>query len=210
MLTIGVDKPLHGLPHQEAIDEAKRMGGFTLLCHPNWIRKEYWPYDKIDGLSGFAGMEIINTLIYRLSGSGRATDTWDHLLRQGRLVYGFGSDDFHMPYDAGRGYTDIYVREEGFAGIKGAVDDGVFTASTGLSLDYLDIEGDILKIKAKYPKETYINRFLYKFINERGVVSESFGETAEYVIGGDDYIRVEAVAENGAMLFTQPIYKIGI
>ena len=75
MLTIGVNKSLHGLPHQDAIDETVKQGGFAVLNHPNWPRKESWPRDKIDALRGYAGIEVINMLVYRLSGSGRATDT---------------------------------------------------------------------------------------------------------------------------------------
>ena len=207
MLTIGVNRSMHDLPHQAAIDETNGQGGFVILCHPNWIRKEYWLREKLDAISGYAGIEVINTLIYRLSGSGRATDAWDYLLRQGRLIYGFGDDDFHMPYDAGRGYTDIYARECSPAGIDGAVRAGAFTASTGLSLVYLTLDGGkTIRVKVKFPTETYVNEFYYRFINENGAASEFYGESAEYALNGDRYVRVEAVAENGAMLFTQPVY----
>ena len=244
MLTVGVNRALHELPHQEAIDEAISQNGFVIPCHPNWIRKEYWPRPKLDALSGYTGIEVINMLIYRLSGSGLATDTWDYILKQGRLIYGFGSDDFHRPYDAGRGYTDIYVLcDDGidsgasfgdgagsgggtdsgsgagfgggasnaggvsFAALKRAVDCGRFTASTGLSLEYFTLTDGVLNIKASYPRETYINEFNYRFISENGLEAESFGETAEFKIKGEKYIRVEACAENGALLFTQPVYE---
>ncbi|MCL2813729.1 MAG: hypothetical protein FWD23_03930 [Oscillospiraceae bacterium] len=207
MLTIGVGKSLHGLPHQEAVDETFRQGGFTILCHPNWIRKGYWPYDKIDALCGYAGLEIINMLIYRLSGSGLATDTWDYILKQGKLVFGFGDDDFHILSDAGRSYTDIYAKTKDFNGIKKAVDGGSFTASTGLGLEYLDLTGKTVKVKAKFPTETYIDSFEYRFVTENGTAAVTYGKTGEYEIKGENYIRVEIVGENGMMLFTQPVYK---
>ena len=207
MLTIGVNKSLHDLPHQEAIDETIKQGGFTILCHPNWIRKEYWPYEKMDALHGYAGIEVMNTLIYRLSGSGLAADTWDYILRQGKLIFGFGDDDFHMPTDAGRSYTDIYVRNKNFEGIREAVGNGRFTASTGICLDYLELKDDEIKVGAKFPTETYAKSFCYKFISENGLTAESYGETGGYKIKDENYIRVEVIAENGAMLFTQPVYK---
>ena len=86
MLTIGVNKSFRGLPHQDAIDETSKQGGFTILCHPNWIQKEYWQHKTVEELHGFAGIEVINMLIYRLSGSGLATDTWDYMLKRGRLI----------------------------------------------------------------------------------------------------------------------------
>lgn len=207
MLTVGINKSLHDLSHQEAISETVKQGGFTILCHPNWQRKEYWQREKIDVLRGYAGIEIINMLIYRLSGSGLATDTWDYLLRQGKLIFGFGNDDFHIPTDAGRSYTDIYAKSKDFAGIKEAVDNGRFIASTGLSLEYLELNDNNIRIKAKFPTETYIDSFSYRFITENGTADESYGETGEYKINGENYIRVEITAENGAMLFTQPVYK---
>lgn len=207
MLTIGVNKSFHELPHQGAIDETAKMNGFTILCHPNWIKKEYWPWKKIDKLSGFKGLEIMNMLIYRLSGSGRSTDTWDYLLKQGKLVFGFGNDDFHLPFDAGRSFTHIYVNGSGYEEMKKAVDKGRFTASTGLALESLELHGSILKVGVKFLKQTYIDTFRYCFISENGLILESYGKTAEYKITDENYIRIEAIAENGAMLFTQPVYK---
>jgi len=207
MLTIGVNETFHELPHQQALDATRAQGGFTILCHPNWIRKEYWPWAKIDALTGYAGLEVINTLIYRLSGSGLATDTWDYLLRQGKLAYGFGDDDFHAPFDAGRGYTDIYLHSRGYAALKAAVDVGRFTASTGVRLEYLELDGDMVRVKAKFTRETYVREFRYRFVTENGLASEQVGETAAFTLSGERYVRVEAVAENGAMLFTQPVYR---
>ena len=210
MLTVGVNKSFHELSHQDAIDATIKQGGFTIICHPNWIVKEYWPHKNLEELQGFAGIEVMNTLIYRLYGSGRATDTWDYLLSHGKLIFGFGDDDFHAPFDAGRSYTDIYAKTKDFAGIKDAVDNGRFTASTGLSLEYLDVTADnTIIVKAKFPTHTYINTFSYKFITENGEAAESYGETGVYKANGENYIRVEAIAENGAMLFTQPVYKKG-
>lgn len=53
--------------HQEAILNCKQQGGFAVLCHPNWQRKEYWPWKDIDALFGYTGIEIYNGLISRLS-----------------------------------------------------------------------------------------------------------------------------------------------
>ena len=207
MLTIGINKSVHELGHQDAIDETARCGGFTILCHPNWQRKEYWPHEKIDALNGYAGMEVINMLIYRLSGSGLALDTWDHVLRRGKLVYGFGDDDYHMPFDAGRGFTHIYVNGYGYGELKKSIDGGRFTASTGLQLEYLRLEDGIIKTKVTFLTETYVDNFLYKFVTESGTVAEVNGREAAYKINGESYIRVEAAAENGALLFTQPVWK---
>ena len=207
MLTIGVSRTLHELPHQEAINETLKMGGFTILCHPNWKYRGFFSDEQIDALTGYAGVEIINMCVYRDTGSGLATDTWDHLLKQGKLVYGFGSDDLHWLTDADRSSTYIYAKSRDYAGIKDAVDCGRLFASTGIVLEYLELAESTIKVKAKFPNDTYINKFIYRFVSGNGTVKESFGEYAEYIITNEDYVRAEVIAENGAMLFTQPVYK---
>jgi len=207
MLTIGVKESFHNLNHQDAVNETLKHGGFTILCHPNWIRREYWPLENMITLQGFAGIEVMNTLIYRLSGSGMAADLWDKLLKKGRLVYGFGNDDFHYPFDAGRCWNEFFAVENNYAGLKQAADSGSFTVSTGPVLQRLTFEKNTINVKVRLPIETYIKDFTYKFINENGVESQVYGEEAEYALKGENYIRIEAVAENGSMLFTQPVYK---
>ncbi len=207
MLIIGVDKSLHEYDHQTAIDMTREMGGFVILCHPNWVHKEWWSWNKLLELNGFVGIEIINMLIYRLNGSGLATDTWDHLLSRGKLIYGFGNDDFHMYSDAARSFNLIYCKEKSFSAMKDATESGAFCVSTGLRPEYLFLKDNIIKVKAKFLTETYIDTFSYHFITENGkVISVQNGSNAEYKLSGEKYVRVEVIGENGAMLFFQPVY----
>jgi len=207
MLTIGVNKSLHDEDYQTAINMTNDMNGFTILCHPNWPEKEYFSRERLNELSGYAGIEVMNRVIYRLSGSGLATDTWDYLLSQGKLIYGFGNDDFHILTDAARSFNLIYCDDLSYNSMKQAIDDGEFCASTGLYPEYLKLENDIIKVKVKFPIQTYIDTFTYRFITENGeVVSVQNGSFAEYKLNGEKYVRVEAIGENGAMIFFQPIY----
>ena len=149
----------------------------------------------------------MNMVIYRLSGSGLATDTWDYLLSQGKMIYGFGNDDFHILTDAGRSFNLIHCDDLSYNSMKKAIDRGEFCASTGLYPEYLKLENDIIKVKVKFPIPTYIDTFTYRFITENGeVVSVQNGSSAEYKLNGEKYVRVEAIGENGAMIFFQPIY----
>lgn len=207
MLTIGVNKSLHEYDHQTAIDMTKDMGGFTIMCHPNWIKKEYWEWEKLENITGYMGIEVINMLIYRLKGSGLASDTWDYLLSKGKLVYGFGNDDFHRYSDTGRSFNLIYCTELSYDSMKNALDNGVFCASTGLAPEYLTLEGNTIKVKAKFSVDSYIETFTYRFVTENGkILSVQNGYDAQYKLNGEKYVRVEVVGENGAMLFFQPVY----
>jgi len=211
ILTIGVERSLHALPHQEAVLETNRLGGFPILCHPNWIRREYWTLEQMETLRGYAGIEVANMSVCTSNdaGSDMALDAWDYLLRQGRLVYGFACDDVHSLMDVDRGFTILYVTENNFAGIKNAVAKGAFVASTGLGLEFLTVEKNTLKVGAKYLNENYVRDFNYRFITEKGLAKTTFGETANYALGNEKYVRVEAVGENGALLFAQPVFRDG-
>jgi hypothetical protein len=65
----------------------------------------------------------------------------------------------------------------------------------------------LIRVKAAYLNETYVNTFIYRFITENGTVKESTGEVGEYALNNEKYVRIEVIGENGAMLFTQPVYR---
>ena len=207
MLCIGVRSLITG-SHQEAIDESARQGGFVILCHPNWQHKEYWPWQEIDALSGYCGIEIFNSLIFRLSGSGLATDTWDHLLSQGKLVWGFGDDDFHRWMDLAKAWNYVQVADRRPEIVKNAFCSGEFYVSTGLTLCDFTLRDDWLSVSAT-AGNTYIKDNLYRFIGRDGrILAEQTGESGEYHFTGRElYLRVQVISEHGAMLWTQPIYQ---
>jgi hypothetical protein len=207
MLCVDVRNVLLGT-HQEAINNCIEQGGFSILCHPNWERKEYWVWKDIDALRGYIGIEIFNGVIFRLNGSGLATDTWDYLLSQGKLVWGFGNDDFHRWHDMAKAWNIIYSPSPAHVDVKESILKGCFCTSTGLRLDEFDFESGALKVSAS-SNETYVKVNKYTFIGKGGeVLSEQFGEYGIYNFTGNElYVRVQVVSEHGAMLWTQPIYK---
>jgi len=208
MLLIEVDK-FHDVGHQQAIDIANAAGGFVVLSHPNWITPDYWPLEMLDNTTGFLGLEILNPLIFRLSGSGLALDKWDYLLTKGRKVYGFGNDDFHSWQDLDRASTMVYAKSTSFEDIKEAVQAGCFYVANRLKLNYLNLDGNCIKIKASHAKESHVDSVHYRFKGTGGkLLHEVTGSTAEYEIDtSQTYIRIEVYGEGGALLFTQPLFK---
>lgn len=209
MLCIGGDKLIMDT-HQNTIDECNKQGGFVILCHPNWINKKYWPWKDIDDLHGYLGIEVMNSVIFRMSGSGLATDIWDYLLSQGKLVWGFGSDDFHRWYDMAKSWNMIYAgmsRKDVMESIRS----GGFYVSTGLQLNEFVFEQGMIRISA-CAKDNYINDYRYVFIGKDGqILKEQFGEYGEYAMNGSEsYVRVQVISEHGAMLWTQPVYDDSI
>lgn len=207
MLCIGV-KDVIFAPHQEAINESLEQGGFAILCHPNWF-KEHWPVEEIDKLTGFTGIEIYNSVIFRLAGSGLATDIWDHLLSQGKLVWGFGNDDFHRWMDLANAWSTIFTEKKDRESLIKAVKKGSFYVSTGLNLDEFSFKDNTISIKGS-SRFNYVKNYRYLFIGKDGILlDEQQGERAEYKLKGNEpYVRVQVISEHGAMLWTQPIYDV--
>ena len=209
MLLIGVNE-FHDLPHQEAIDKAVTSGGFVILCHPNWQRREYFPNKLIDTLTGFTGLEIVNGVVHSLPGSGLALDTWDYILSQGRKVWGFGNDDFHLYNNIDRVYNMIYAKSSSYEDIKEAVINGCFYVSSGVALKEYSLEDNALFVKAGYLKETYINNFEYKITGADGrVLLKTEAEDLRFKIpASEPYVRIEVTADYGAKMYLQPVFRI--
>lgn len=212
MLNIHIREAMFGT-HQEAIDRTGEQGGFTVINHPNWDsgRPLHWLREDIEKLTGFAGLEVYNGVIQRLKGSGIATDVWDYLLSKGRLVWGFGTDDFHQWFDMARSFTLFGLQSHDRCGLLEAVEAGRLVASTGLQLQKLTLKGDVLTVDAS-SMNGHHGPMEYRFIGENGQLlhSEVSETEAAYTLRGDElYVRVEAVNAYGAMLWTQPVYDGG-
>jgi hypothetical protein len=116
----------------------------------------------------------------------------------------------HEELKLGRGYNYIYCEKRSVEAMICAVKAGQFCASTGLMPDYLRIENGKIHVKAKYPTQTFIDKFLYRFVGENGkLLSEQTGSEAVYALRGEKYVRIEAAGENGALLFFQPVWLEG-
>jgi len=206
MLCIDADRTVFG-NHQDVLDEVGSMGGFSILCHPNWIVKEYWPWEEISKLSGYTGIEVYNSVIFRLNGTGLAADTWDYLLSRGSLVWGFADDDFHRWFDLARSWNVVYAPARTREDVKAAIIGGCFYATTGLVLNSFSLEDGVIALSAGL-WDSYVKDNEYRFIGKDGQILDiQHGESGKYRIKGDEtYIRVQVVSEHGAMLWTQPVY----
>lgn len=208
MLCINVDEAYLD-EHQSVVDKTKNASGFVILCHPNWQRQGYWPLESIKKLSGYSGIEIYNSVIKRLQGSALATDTWDALLSSGILAWGFANDDFHKWFDLSRAWITILSKSRDRSDILDSIEKGSFVASTGLMLDKYVFDGSSLSLSASLPKMVQKENFRYTFIGKDGeILSEQYSEEGKYELSGDElYVRVRVAADDGSLLFTQPLYK---
>ena len=229
MLCIGVENVIFA-NHQEAIDKTNAQGGFAVINHPNWkvgdvekynfsyynqlLNQPYgeidiplhWPLEEIEKLSGYIGVEIFNGVLTRLMGAALAVDVWDSLLSGGKVIWGFGNDDFHQWFDIAKVATVVslneYTKEDAIKAIKA----GRTYVSIGLKLDKFEFDGKTITVEAS-TYNGFRGEMYYKFIGKNGtVLKEGYNNT--YTLKGEEmYVRVEIVNAYGAKLWTQPIYK---
>ena len=218
ILLIGTKKFIEGTA-QEAIDECIREGGFAIINHPNQRAcslKEIPPvftWDMLRLLHGAYGVEIYNGCISRRNffggtplGYGLGTDFWDDRLSSGNLLWGFANDDSHQPFEINVGWSQIFAESNSFEDIKEACRRGSVYASNGLYLHNFKFDGEKITLIADFQYDR-IKKIRYTFIGRNGeILKEQTGESGEYILKGDEmYIRVEAQAPDGNMLWTQPI-----
>ena len=213
ILCIGIRELIKGEP-QEVIDECGRQGGIRSLCHPNLLPAPGLPEllskELTRSLRSYDGIEILTPAVFKgLMGSGLATDLWDELLTAGKLVWGFGNDDFHWYWEMDRAWNFVFAGGRGLADIKAAVKRGSTYVSTGLVLKQLSFDGTELTVAATLPGGQP-RRIRYEFVGEDGAVlaeGAGAGDAARFrLTGREPYVRVHAMSDDGAALWTQPVY----
>ncbi len=218
ILLVGIHEMIRGKP-QEAIDQCIKEGGFAIINHPNQAEADVeglppvFPKDILYSLRHAAGVEIYNGCLSRRNffggqplGWGIGTDFWDDQLSSGILFWGFANDDSHQPFEINVGWTRIFAGSTSLEEVKEAVKKGRLYASNGLYLHDYSFDGKRIRVTADFQYDR-IKKIHYKFIGQNGtILAEQDGESGSYSLRGDEmYVRVEAMAPDGDMLWTQPI-----
>ena len=134
---------------QKVIDAIRAAGGLAVLSHPNWEEDfNHYPFEELERLAGYAGMEVYNGCIPELSGSELASDKWDRVAALGRQVWGFAHDDTHRLEKAGRGWNVVLARERSAGAVLEALAAGSFYASSGVAIERLAVDGARLIVAA--------------------------------------------------------------
>ncbi len=206
MLHVGAKTVIKPDPdRQKAIDLVEKDGGFTILNHPNWGRNyNHCPLEKMEALQGYTGMEIFNGVIIELDGFELATDKWDRLLAQGRRIYGFATDDSHdYPRHAGVGWLMVQSDSRAADDIVAAMRAGRFYASTGVTVDAIEVNGLTARVRAETAQEIRV-------VADNGrVLLNTAGPMAEFTaVPGEKYtyIRFEFYGPGNAMAWLQPMF----
>ena len=189
---------------QNVFDAISADSGFAIVNHPNWLANfDHCPIDRMREWTGYTGLEIYNGTIGRLDGSPYATNKWDMLLSSGRRVWGFANDDSHLPErDVELGWNTVYVQDRSVEAIVDAMARGRFYASTGVTIDSIQVDGDTIRIVA--PNAARIVALMQ--VGRR--IAEVDGPSIEVRVPEDAlYVRFECWGTGEAFAWTQPFFR---
>ena len=192
-------------PNRQAVLNAIGFdGGFAIMCHPNWENTfNHCPHELLETLKGYAGIEIFNSVVTWLEGSGWATDRWDRLLGKGRRVWGFANDDCHIPADIGQGWNRVQSASRAPNAIADAIRSGRFYASNGVTIERIRVDDMTITVEtADACRISVYSDFGFRrdFIN---------GPALSFTVPADAayrYVRFECAGCGEQKAWTQPFF----
>jgi hypothetical protein len=200
-------KDLQALPPgrslQGAINNVKEDGAVTILAHPHWLGFEV-PW--LESIRELDCLEIFNATCQLLNGKGYAGQTVDGLLALGNRFGLIASDDTHWRGDdAGKGWLHVRVEERTSAAICEAIMTGAFYGTQAPEIHDFQIEDQ--RVIARTSPATEV-----RFMSWRGtgqVLHAEGDPQTEWAIdlrGGEKWVRLECVAPDGKVAWSNPIY----
>lgn len=177
--------------------------------HPIWSRVEP---DEFCDVPGYFALEVFNYDTVNESGTGFDTTYWDLMLRRGRRVMGFASDDNHnegLFDDAFGGWVVVRADELTRNAVVRALLAGDYYSSSGPELVGWGVEDGRVWVECS-PCER-VNLVAGGPINAGATVIAEEGSggltRAEFGLrGGETYLRVECVDERGRTAWSNPAF----
>ena len=189
---------------QKILDAIVEEQSIAVINHPNWEDNfNHCPQEKLAAWKNYAGIEIFNGVIRRLTGSPLATDRWDRLLGAGRRVWGFANDDSHQDFDVELGWNVVRAKDRSANSIVAALAAGSFYASTGIAIERVEAHGRTLHVKAPNAERMVVVANLGRRIHQLD------GNEVTYHLPYDcgySYIRVECYGGAEKTAWTQPFF----
>jgi hypothetical protein len=209
ILCLGTQERVPPIPdRQQVINKINAAGGIAILNHPDWLPNfNHCTYEMLEKFTNYSGMEIYNGGVIDVPGSPFAYNKWDRLLGDGRIVWGHASDDSHQPNDDGRGWDVVLVPEDrvNAAGVLESLRNGCFYASSGVTIQSIEVDGCTLHVHAPDAQALEI-------VGEYGR-RIAFAEAEELSYNAselrDHLIRVQCYGRAGRMAWTQPFVLSG-
>lgn len=192
---------------QDLQDDLQAHGCITAYNHPVWSRVKEEDFVDIQGITA---LEIYNYGTVNESGTGFDTIHWDVMLRNGKKVNAFASDDNHndgIVEDSFGGYIMVKAKCLDHESILQAIIDGNYYSSSGPYIYEWGIREDVAYVECSPAYQ--VNFIAGNLINAGKTLlsPESTMTRAEFHLkGNEDYIRVECIDKYGKTAWSNPIF----
>jgi hypothetical protein len=200
---------------QKNVDAIRAGNGVPHINHPNFR----WAFSQNELLqiNNDKLLEIFNghPLVNNFGGGGwpGLEQVWDHLLTNGKEIYGIAVDDAHhfqgefAPHrsNPGRGWVAVRAKNLAAREIVENLEKGWFYASTGVELDDVIVTTAQIEIRIK-PDGDF--KFRTEFIGAGGkILLNSDSNPAIYKLSGNEkYVRAKVYDSAGFVAWAQPVY----
>ncbi len=198
--------PPDSLTPQEGIDLVSSRGAACFVAHPHW---SWMTMEELGELTGCAGIEVYNTGCDRENRTGLAEPYWDDLLRRGRPVWGFATDDSHWRTpDYGGGWIMVKAPKRSPGVILEAIKTGHFYASCGPAIQDITLEGQLLRVSCSPARSIYWSEGTRGgSVHARG---EELLEGAEFEVDARNYLRIQVVDGAGRWAWSNPFFLTSV
>jgi predicted metal-dependent phosphoesterase TrpH len=200
---------------QKNVDAVRAVNGVPHINHPNYL----WSITQRDLLQVNHDklVEIFNghPHVNNFGGGGWPSmeQVWDHLLANGKEIYGIAVDDAHhfqgefapARSNPGRGWVAVRAKNLEGREIVENLEKGWFYASTGVVLDDIIVAPEQIEIRIA-PRGDF--KFRTEFIGSGGkILLNSENNPAIYKLAGDEkYVRAKIYDSAGFVAWVQPVF----
>ena len=193
------------LPAQTVVDRLRAVGAAVFVAHPYWTGLVA---DDLVPLRDVAGLEVYNANVDTDIAKGYSSVHWDDCLIRGRPLLGAANDDAHWRFpDHGKGWTMLRAESLTAESVRDGLAAGSFYASTGAVLEDVTFDGDTAAVRIAPPGAREV-RFVCDTRWGSRVQADALPlrEASHTLRGRERYLRIEVVAPDGGMAWTNPLF----
>ena len=193
---------------EELAERLRRRGCIVTYNHPIWSRVEA---DDFCDAEGFFALEVFNYNTVNESGTGYDVTHWDTMLRRGRRVLGFASDDNHNEGkfdDAFGGWVVVCAPALSRDAIVRALLAGDYYSSSGPDIINWGVSDGRAWVDCSPCERVNLIAGGPVGAGETVIAPEGAPLThAEFGLRGTEtYLRIECVDERGRTAWSNPIF----
>lgn len=182
---------------------AVAAGAWVAAAHPTWYGLNA---DGVRLLGTIHAVEVYNALCVYLNDRGDSWSVLDELTRGGTRLDAAAADDAHFSHDRDRFRAWVMVRtpERTPEAIVAALKAGHFYASTGPSIEQVELEGDLLTVACSPADRVYVTGPGPAAAQAYGVSLTTATLNVAAFARGRDLVRLTVVDAAGGRAWTNP------